>query len=332
MTSTVVQEAPIVDICADFSDADGSNDCSGNDCAIQEERNDEKDTTTLPIPDISGDSGNAKEEEEGGPSFDDDFDSFLSQYDKDAPPSSSSSTSSNEEAENAGAATTTSSPACCEIGDQGDVGKKGDLLGEKGDKTIDPAINNLIPDASPDVQATISRLFDRAAKEAGASPRATKDQVLAEIRRVLNADNKGKRNGNPGKSGLKKIFKEQLTKLKKRDADDVMDTILQEFNGKARKLIRRMFKDVRNQFKDSKDGVKNEAKDEAKSGDENEDGEEEGGDEQEKKPEQKRNPVKAQGDRDPSDHTTWGKVGRNEKCPCTSGKKFKQCCIAKVAL
>jgi len=30
-------------------------------------------------------------------------------------------------------------------------------------------------------------------------------------------------------------------------------------------------------------------------------------------------------DRDPNDPTTWGKVGRNEACPCGSGKKFKHC-------
>jgi len=30
-------------------------------------------------------------------------------------------------------------------------------------------------------------------------------------------------------------------------------------------------------------------------------------------------------ERDPSDPTTWGKVGRNEACPCGSGKKFKHC-------
>jgi preprotein translocase subunit SecA len=29
--------------------------------------------------------------------------------------------------------------------------------------------------------------------------------------------------------------------------------------------------------------------------------------------------------RDPRDPTTWGKVGRNEACPCGSGKKFKHC-------
>ncbi len=29
--------------------------------------------------------------------------------------------------------------------------------------------------------------------------------------------------------------------------------------------------------------------------------------------------------RDPDDTSTWGKVGRNEACPCGSGKKFKHC-------
>jgi preprotein translocase subunit SecA len=29
--------------------------------------------------------------------------------------------------------------------------------------------------------------------------------------------------------------------------------------------------------------------------------------------------------RQPDDPSTWGKVGRNELCPCGSGKKFKQC-------
>jgi len=29
--------------------------------------------------------------------------------------------------------------------------------------------------------------------------------------------------------------------------------------------------------------------------------------------------------RDPRDPTTWGKVGRNEPCPCGSGKKYKHC-------
>ena len=27
----------------------------------------------------------------------------------------------------------------------------------------------------------------------------------------------------------------------------------------------------------------------------------------------------------PNDPTTWGKVGRNEACPCGSGKKYKHC-------
>ena len=30
-------------------------------------------------------------------------------------------------------------------------------------------------------------------------------------------------------------------------------------------------------------------------------------------------------ERDPNDPTTWGKVGRNEVCPCGSGKKYKHC-------
>ena len=30
-------------------------------------------------------------------------------------------------------------------------------------------------------------------------------------------------------------------------------------------------------------------------------------------------------DRNPKDQSTWGKVGRNEPCPCGSGKKFKHC-------
>jgi preprotein translocase subunit SecA len=29
--------------------------------------------------------------------------------------------------------------------------------------------------------------------------------------------------------------------------------------------------------------------------------------------------------RDPADPTSWGKVGRNESCPCGSGKKYKHC-------
>jgi preprotein translocase subunit SecA len=30
-------------------------------------------------------------------------------------------------------------------------------------------------------------------------------------------------------------------------------------------------------------------------------------------------------ERDPSDPTSWGRVGRNEPCPCGSGKKYKHC-------
>jgi preprotein translocase subunit SecA len=30
-------------------------------------------------------------------------------------------------------------------------------------------------------------------------------------------------------------------------------------------------------------------------------------------------------ERNPNDPTSWGKVGRNEACPCGSGKKFKHC-------
>jgi preprotein translocase subunit SecA len=29
--------------------------------------------------------------------------------------------------------------------------------------------------------------------------------------------------------------------------------------------------------------------------------------------------------RDPANPSTWGKVGRNEPCPCGSGRKYKQC-------
>jgi preprotein translocase subunit SecA len=29
--------------------------------------------------------------------------------------------------------------------------------------------------------------------------------------------------------------------------------------------------------------------------------------------------------RDPNDPSSWGRVGRNEPCPCGSGKKFKHC-------
>jgi preprotein translocase subunit SecA len=30
-------------------------------------------------------------------------------------------------------------------------------------------------------------------------------------------------------------------------------------------------------------------------------------------------------ERNPKDPTSWGKVGRNEVCPCGSGKKYKHC-------
>jgi preprotein translocase subunit SecA len=30
-------------------------------------------------------------------------------------------------------------------------------------------------------------------------------------------------------------------------------------------------------------------------------------------------------ERDPNDPASWGKVGRNEGCPCQSGKKYKHC-------
>ena len=33
----------------------------------------------------------------------------------------------------------------------------------------------------------------------------------------------------------------------------------------------------------------------------------------------------APADRDPNNPATWGKIGRNEDCPCGSGKKFKHC-------
>jgi preprotein translocase subunit SecA len=33
-------------------------------------------------------------------------------------------------------------------------------------------------------------------------------------------------------------------------------------------------------------------------------------------------PVEA---RDPNNPETWGRVGRNEVCPCGSGKKYKHC-------
>ena len=37
-----------------------------------------------------------------------------------------------------------------------------------------------------------------------------------------------------------------------------------------------------------------------------------------------RNKAAADG-RNPKDPSTWGKVGRNEACPCGSGKKYKHC-------
>ncbi len=37
------------------------------------------------------------------------------------------------------------------------------------------------------------------------------------------------------------------------------------------------------------------------------------------------NRIVAAEDRDPNDPGTWGKVGRNEQCPCGSGKKYKHC-------
>lgn len=36
-------------------------------------------------------------------------------------------------------------------------------------------------------------------------------------------------------------------------------------------------------------------------------------------------PAKKPTERDPNDPSTWGKVGRNELCPCGSGKKYKHC-------
>jgi preprotein translocase subunit SecA len=36
-------------------------------------------------------------------------------------------------------------------------------------------------------------------------------------------------------------------------------------------------------------------------------------------------PAQRQPKRDPNDPTSWGKVGRNEVCPCGSGKKYKHC-------
>ena len=36
-------------------------------------------------------------------------------------------------------------------------------------------------------------------------------------------------------------------------------------------------------------------------------------------------PATAAADRDPNNPASWGKVGRNEDCPCNSGKKYKHC-------
>jgi hypothetical protein len=39
-----------------------------------------------------------------------------------------------------------------------------------------------------------------------------------------------------------------------------------------------------------------------------------------------RGPALARGPvRDPNDASSWGKVGRNDPCPCGSGRKYKQC-------
>ncbi|MER9677919.1 preprotein translocase subunit SecA [Mesorhizobium sp. M0184] len=40
---------------------------------------------------------------------------------------------------------------------------------------------------------------------------------------------------------------------------------------------------------------------------------------------QETNAIVAPEDRDPKNPATWGKVGRNEACPCGSGKKYKHC-------
>ncbi|MBP2550145.1 preprotein translocase subunit SecA [Neorhizobium galegae] len=42
-------------------------------------------------------------------------------------------------------------------------------------------------------------------------------------------------------------------------------------------------------------------------------------------------PFTAPEDRDPNDPSTWGRIGRNELCPCGSGKKFKHCHGALIA-
>jgi preprotein translocase subunit SecA len=34
---------------------------------------------------------------------------------------------------------------------------------------------------------------------------------------------------------------------------------------------------------------------------------------------------RSSGDIDPADPATWGRVARNDKCPCGSGKKYKHC-------
>jgi preprotein translocase subunit SecA len=36
-------------------------------------------------------------------------------------------------------------------------------------------------------------------------------------------------------------------------------------------------------------------------------------------------PVRAPAERNPADPSSWGKVGRNEPCPCGSGNKYKHC-------
>ncbi|ESY52868.1 MULTISPECIES: preprotein translocase subunit SecA [unclassified Mesorhizobium] len=40
---------------------------------------------------------------------------------------------------------------------------------------------------------------------------------------------------------------------------------------------------------------------------------------------QESNAIVAPEDRDPDNQATWGKIGRNEACPCGSGKKYKHC-------
>ena len=32
---------------------------------------------------------------------------------------------------------------------------------------------------------------------------------------------------------------------------------------------------------------------------------------------------------DENDRSTWGNIGRNDLCPCGSGKRFKKCCLKK---